>query len=39
MSAATFKQMYPKLETWMQVKKQIDYEGKITSDLAKRLQL
>lgn len=39
MSASSFKQMYPRLEQWMRVKQKIDYSGKITSDLAKRLHL
>lgn len=39
MTAAAFQQMYPRLEEWRQVKQRVDYDGKITSDLAKRLHL
>lgn len=39
MAASTFKRMYPRLEAWLQVKRKIDGDDRITSDLAKRLQL
>lgn len=39
MSPGIFKQMYPRLESWMQVKQRVDNLGKIKSDLSKRLYL
>lgn len=39
LSAASFRQMYPRLEEWMAVKKRVDFSNKFTSDQAKRLQI
>lgn len=39
MAPGAFKQMYSKLQAWIEVKQKVDFAGKIQSDLSKRLQL
>ena len=39
LGAATFRQMYPRLDDFLRVRRQIDPTGMFTSDLARRLHL
>lgn len=39
MTAATMRQMYPRLEQWLEVRRAADPTGVFTSDLARRLEL
>jgi FAD/FMN-containing dehydrogenase len=39
MSAESLRQMYPKLEDWLKIKREVDPEGKFSSDLSRRLGL
>jgi decaprenylphospho-beta-D-ribofuranose 2-oxidase len=39
LSAATFKKMYPRLEEFLAVRREVDPEGIFNSDLARRLEL
>ncbi len=34
-----FKRMYPELESWLEIKKGIDPEGRLSSDLSRRLEI
>jgi decaprenylphospho-beta-D-ribofuranose 2-oxidase len=36
---ATFRQMYPRLDQWRAVKKQVDPDNRFDSDLARRLKM
>lgn len=39
MKPETFHAMYPRLEKWQKIKKQVDPEGRLSSDLSRRLQM
>jgi decaprenylphospho-beta-D-ribofuranose 2-oxidase len=39
LSAATFRKMYPRLEDFLAIRRQVDPEGIFNSDLARRLEL
>lgn len=39
LSASTFRAMYPQLEEWSAVKRQVDPENRFSSDLARRLEI
>ncbi len=39
MSASTFRQMYHRFESWLEIKRDVDPENMFTSDLSRRLQL
>ena len=39
LSAATFRKMYPRLEEFLAVRRQVDPDGIFNSDLARRLEL
>ena len=38
-SAHTLRAMYPRLDEWLQIRGQVDPEGKLSSDLGRRLRL